>query len=288
MKRQLIAFGVCTWFAAASQAVTVAGWDFSQWQSAGVLSTDGTTSTSSLPANYSAYDLTFNAGAGAAAFGTLHFDGSFGSTSVGQGTPIGTTAFGPTSGSPQGTGSLQANRSGPTQDFVGTLPYLSGKAPGVEFDHFPVLKSEGQTFQNPLSMTARSAVDVVFEADTSSLTNPGEGGVGWSVSFAGKTFPGSGPSPVNVTFSTDGSIFSNVGSVDLTQTEQTFRIPLSSAASPPSEQVYVRLNLNPAAAQPIIDNVTVDAIYVPEPGQLLQLASGALGLLTLVRRRLSA
>jgi hypothetical protein len=112
--------------------------------------------------------------------------------------------------------------------------------------------------------------------------------VGWSVSFAGKTFPGSGPSPVNVTFSTDGSSFSNAGSVNLTETDQRFRLELSSAASPPSEQVYVRLNLNPAAAQPIIDNVTVDAIYVPEPGQLLQLASGALGLLALVRRRLTA
>jgi hypothetical protein len=284
MNKKLLAIAGLSCIAGSAQAVTVAGWDFSQWQSAGRLSTNGTTTTSSLPANYSAYDSTFNAGAGAATFGTLHFDGSFGSTLVSEATPFGNTAFAPTSGSPQGDGSLDLNLDGPVQAFVGTLPFVSGPA-GVAFDNFPVLKSEGQTFQNALSMTARSAVDVVFHADTTSITSPGQGGVGWSLRFAGKTFPGSGPSPVSVSFSTNGSSYSNVGSVNLTETEQEFRLQLNSAASPPSEHAYVRLNLNPAAAQPIIDNVTVDAIYVPEPGHWAQLASGALGLLALVRRR---
>jgi hypothetical protein len=288
MNKKLLAIAVCTCIAGSAQAVTVAGWDFSQWQEAGQLSTNGTTSTSNLPANYSAYDATFNAGAGAASFGTLYFDGSFGSTSVSQGTPSGTTAFAPTTGSPQGTGSLDSNLQGPVQTHVGTLPFLSGKPAGVGFEAFPVLEAEGQTFQHSLSMTARTAVDVVFRADTSSLTAPGEGGVGWSLSFAGKTFPGAGDSPVDVAFSTNGSSFTTIGSVNLTQTDQRFRVKLSNATGPPTENAYVRLSLDPATAQPIIDNVTLDAIYVPEPGQMLQLVSGVAGLLALVRRRARA
>lgn len=285
MNKKLLAIAVCTCIAGSAQAVTVAGWDFSQWQEAGQLSTDGTTSASSLPANYSAYDLTFNAGSGAAAFGTLYFDGSFGSSSVAQGTPPGSTAFAPTTGSPQGTGSLDSNLQGPVQTRVGTLPFLGGKPSGVGFEAFPVLKAEGQTFQHSLSMTARTAVDVVFRADTSSLTSPGQGGVGWSLGFAGKTFPGAGASPVEVAFSTNGSSFTTIGTVNLTETDQSFRVKLSNPTGAPAENAYVRLSLDPAVAQPIIDNVTLDAIYVPEPGLLAQLASGAVGLLALVRRR---
>src|SRR5262245_22436857 len=217
MMKQLLAIALGPWIAASAQAVTVAGWDFSQWQEAGQLSTDGTTSQSTLAANYSAYDLTFNSGSGAAAFGTLYFDGSFGSTAVAQGSPPGTTSFAPTTGSPQGAGSLSSNREGPVQARVGTLPFLGGKAPGVGFEAFPVLKAEGQTFQHALSMTARTAVDVVFRANTTSLTSPGEGGVGWSVSFAGKTFPGSGPAVVGVAFSSDGASFTPPVNVNLTE-----------------------------------------------------------------------
>src|SRR5258706_9280827 len=59
--------------------VTVAaGWDFSQYQGAGSLAPFSNT----LPANYSDSDPTFNAGNGSAAFGTLYFDGSNGSSNT--------------------------------------------------------------------------------------------------------------------------------------------------------------------------------------------------------------
>ncbi len=284
MKKKLLAIAGISSIAASAQAVTVAGWDFSQWQSAGRLSTNGTTSTSSLPANYSAYDPTFNAGADAASFGTLHFDGSFGSTPVAQGVPMGTTAFAPTSGSPQGEGSLESNREGPVQTQVGTLPHLAGPA-RVPFDQLTVLEAEGQTFQNSLAMTARSPVDVVFEADTSSL-GAGQNGVGWSLSFAGKTFEGSGNASVDIEFSTNGTTFSPIGSVLLTEVDQAFEVDLSNAAGTGSQSAFVRLGLDPSAGQPILDNVALNAIYVPEPGQWLQLLSGAGGLLALSRRRM--
>ena len=64
--------------AGSAGAATVAGWDFSQYRGDGRL----TPFTDTLPANYSELDPTFNAGSGAAAIGTLYFDGSFGSSST--------------------------------------------------------------------------------------------------------------------------------------------------------------------------------------------------------------
>jgi hypothetical protein len=54
---------------------------------------------------------------------------------------------------------------------------------------------------------------------------------------------------------------------------------------PPTENAYGRLSLDPATAQPILDHVTLDAVYVPEPGLAAQLASGVVGLLALALRR---
>jgi len=70
---------------AAAVEMTVAGWDFSQYLGAGVLSTDGSTFTSTLSANYSEWDATGNAGADAAMYGTMYMDCSFGSTNVSAG-----------------------------------------------------------------------------------------------------------------------------------------------------------------------------------------------------------
>src|SRR5262249_60272794 len=56
----------------------VAGWDFSQFQEAGSLTPIG----NSVPANYSDYDPTFNAGSSSAAFGTAFFNGTNGSSNT--------------------------------------------------------------------------------------------------------------------------------------------------------------------------------------------------------------
>src|SRR5262245_32887566 len=72
----------------ASAMQVVAGWDFSQFRGNNRLEP---IVTNTVPANYSAFDPTFNAGSGSAAFGTLYFDGSNGSSSS-------STAFLPTVG----------------------------------------------------------------------------------------------------------------------------------------------------------------------------------------------
>ncbi len=225
-----------------ARAGVVAGWDFSQYFGAGFLSTDGATFVGTLPANYSEQDPTANAGSESAAFGTLYLDGSFGSTAVGAGS--GPESFVPTSRS------LDSNLTAPA-DGIGTNP----------FDAHTILRNEGQTSTELLSMTARGSTNAVFGAD---LTSVPATGFNWRVSFGGKTFNGS--STVGVEFSTDGSGYSSVGSVNLTTTETTHQVFLSSDTS---ETAFVRLSF-PAPAgggvnQAIIDNV---AISVPEPGAL--------------------
>lgn len=240
---------------AAAVETTVAGWDFSQYLGDGTLSTDGSTYTNTLGANYSDYDPTFGAGTESASYGTMYMNGSFGSTSVSAG-----------SGSEEvlpKAGSLQENLDGPAQ------------APGENsFDALSTLRAEGQAYTQKLSLTAPSAASIVFEAD---LTPAATTGDNWGLTFGGKTY--SGTSTVMVDFSTDGSSFSNVGSVDLDTDGTEAQVFLSAATS---AKGYVRLGLDPSSGQPIIDNV---AIAVPEPTWSAQLLAGVMGLLALRRFR---
>jgi len=242
-----------TSIAGSAQAYLAAGWDFSQFLGDGALTIDGSAYQNTLSANYSDLDPTFGAGAESAAFGTLYFNGSFGSTSV----------------SP--TGNL-------TEEFLPTAGSLTSNldVPVVSFDAFTVLLDEGQLFSNLLSMVARDSVSVVFEADLSTVP---ETGGNWSVSFGGKTFEGT--STVGVDFSTDGSSYAIVDSVILDGSDAQFVVNLGTA---PSETAFVRLNFDPVDANqlPIIDNV---AISVPEPGTVSQCFAVMISLLICGRAR---
>jgi hypothetical protein len=233
---------------------TVAGWDFSQYLSDGQLSVDGSTTTTTLDANYSDEDPTKGAGAESAAYGTLYMNGANGSSSV---TPGSTQAVEPTAGS------LSLNLDGPAQ-----------AAGELSFDAHQTLQAEGQKYAELLSLTASSASSLVFEAD---LTPSATTGSNWALTFGGRTF--SGTSTVTVDFSTDGSSYSNVGSVDLDTDGTVGDVFLSSSTL---SKVFVRLNLDPSSGQPIIDNV---AIAVPEPVWGAQLLAGMVGLLALRRFR---
>jgi len=276
--------------AGAAGAETVAGWDFSQYRGDGSLAPF----TDTLPANYSDLDPTLNAGAEAAAVGTLYFDGSFGSSST-------TTDFLPTagtqncgrrpvggSGGPEGCavpnvdGPVRSNRNEPWSD------------PGdVSFDAHSVLRAEGQAFQSLLAMQAVGGVDVVFEADLSP-----ESAESWEVSFGGRVVSGGGDdggplgcdaagasecsSTVTVEFSDDGTSYTSIASVVLTAEDTRYSVPLAAGQSPTG---YVRLGFNPSgSALPIIDNVAIMATPVPEPGMVLMLLAGMLGLTVLPRR----
>ena len=234
-----------------SHAYVVAGWDFSQYLGDALLTLDGTNGATTLSANYSNLDPTFNAGAESAAFGTMYIDGSFGSTAIDPFDPapaiVPTAAF---------EGSLESNL------------YAPAPGPGTNpFDSHTILALEGQTFTNFLSMRASEASSMVFRADLSSVP---ETGSNWVLSFGGRTFTGT--SQVSVDFSSNGGAFSPAQSVTLTETDTPFEVDLGPA---PVDVVFVRLNFQPEGLDwPIIDNV---AISVPEPGAGAGAFAAALG-----------
>jgi len=280
---------VAALLAGTARAEVIAGWDFSQYRSSASL----TPFTDTLPANYSSLDPTHNAGAESAGFGTLYFDGSFGSSST-------LTEFLPTAGSkncqraqdatPSPQGCANGNADGPVRSNW-KEPWSS---PGdTHFDAHSVLRHEGQAFQNRLGMAASSSLSVVFEAD---LSSTGDGGSDWSLSFGGRTAIGGGPaggeqgcdppgctSTVGIDVSTNGSSYTSAGSAILTPEDTRFEVPLGIVGSVPT--AYVRLNFDPGSGTPIIDNVALEVQALPEPGATAGLLAGGALLALLARRR---
>lgn len=261
----------------AAQAGTVAGWDFSQYRGAGSMTVDNSTFVNTLPANYSSQDGSFGAGSGAAAFGTLYMNGTAGSTNVSAGF---------------GTGDVQPVAADVTKNLNGpaTIPGASS------FNTFTVLEVEGQqnTQYTALGAIANSPA-IVFEGDlTPNYPGPGVGGTGWSVSFGGLTRVEAGcddgnpltqgdcNADVTVEYSLDGGGYTTVGVVTFTPEEQQFSFPPIYVGA---KVARVRMTLDTSAGRPIVDNVSVEAQYVPEPGFLAQIAAGLVGLVAIARRR---
>jgi hypothetical protein len=276
--------------AAGAQATMVAGWDFSQYRGPGLLSTDGATYSNTLDANYSDLDPTSGAGAESSLFGTLYFDGSFGSSSVPAGPT--TTTLVPTAGS------MACDRApaGPGLGAGGcTIPNVEGPVRSNlgSFGKHTVLLAEGQTYAQRLGLAANSNASVVFEADLSGL---GLVGGPWTLTLGGRTASGGGSdggelscapacsSTVTVDFSTDGSSYTSVDSLVLTPDDEEFTVALTGPYEG-ADTGYVRLNFSPSGTQPVIDNVAVDVRFLPEPGASLGLVMGAASLLVLRRFR---
>jgi len=245
-RRIAIAWGTIVSVALAlpAGASTVAGWDFSQYYTDGIPSIDGSSTTSTLSANYSSFDPTFNAGDESAAFGTLTTTGSVVPTA----------------------GSLDSNLSG-AADAIGE----NG------FDAHTALAFEGQMFQEFMALTTKGSGTLIFATDLSSI---GQSGTDWSVSFGGKTFDDSSCTPsctstVTVEYSPDGSSYSSFGSAVLDTTDQKFEFTLGAA---PSVEGFVRLGLTSTSGQPIIDNVAIKVIPAPEPSTALGLLAGSMSL----------
>jgi hypothetical protein len=245
--------------AAPAQALVVAGWDFSQYLGDSFLSIDGATGTSTLSANYSNLDPTFNAGAESANFGTMFIDGQYGSTSV---DPFNQPEFVPSAA----LGSLASNLTAPVQ------------APGDnEFDSHTILQFEGQLFANFQTMTALAPATVVFQADLGVVPQFGEA---WQLTFGGATF--SGTSVLGIEYSLDGTAFTALPSVLLDVNDKPFSVDLFAGGS---DTMFVRLSFTNANGQPVIDNLALEATIVPEPGTLLLVGSGLAGLVGFGRRR---
>ena len=292
MKRKLIAIASAVALSASAAGaaladITVAGWDFSQYAGDGVLG-----GLKTLPANYSNFDVTHNAGAESALFGTAHFDGLFSSSNT-------VTDFLPTAGTmncerlpspPEGCATPNVNgpvRSNRTEPWSGV-----GE---TAFDSLVTQSAEGAANANLLGMTAINPVSVVFEADI-----PGSDvGGPYVLSFGGKTFTGGGTdggqqscggvcrSTVGIDFSPDGTTYASAGTAFLTPADTRFvvTVPNNIPGGGGSPKGYFRLNLDPTDGQPIIDNVAVDVKVIPEPGAVAQICAGVVGVGLLARRR---
>ncbi len=268
-QKKYITLGVAAFalsIASAQAQEMVAGWDFSQYAGTSVNSLDGATFTETLNANYSDRDLggiASGLGLEAGAFGTLHYDGAFGSTNV---DPDGNTdEIWPSSGN------LSSNTN------VGLKL----------FDHSnsAVSVQEGaQQFNDRLKVLSQTAVSLVFAADTTSIATSF---TDWSVSFAGLDLtPGdSSPTNIDVSFSTDGVNYGAAQTFNLTSVDSAFS---TSAFADVTQNAYFKFDFGGAALA--IDNVGITATEaVPEPSAFAALAGAlALGFVAIRRRRVAA
>lgn len=270
--RTLVFLGLVAPSHVAHASTMVAGWDFSQFFGNGLLSIDAQTATDFVDANYSDFDPTFGVGAESAAFGTLYFGGQFGSLSF-------TIDFSGDEPFTIANEDLISNRDAPREVDFGSSSALN------------ILEQEGQLFQQNFSGLFTQMVDVVFEAD---LRSEGLVGNVWTISFAGisqvalvdgiRQRP-----PALVTFesSTDGANYVPIGSVTVDEVDTRFELPLDPSTDG-AERVFVRVGFDPAMNErPILDNVALTAIQVPEPAETLAggAALASLALLYGLRRR---
>ena len=247
---------------------------------------NNSTFVNTLAANYSAQDTSFGAGSGAAAYGTLLMNGAADRRVSRRGFGIGVIQ--------PVAADVQANINAPTLGAnAAKQSFIQGTS---SFNTFPVLTAESQLNTQRTALGAISASPaVVFEADlTPDFPGAGTGGTGWSVSFGGLTRTEAAcddgnpvtttdcDATVTIEYSLDNGPFSSGGSVTLTPSETRFDVPLTTDSA---KVAQVRLTLDTSAGRPIIDNVSVEAEYVPEPSMVAQLAAGLLGLMALARRR---
>lgn len=253
-----------------AQAAMVAGWDFTQYIGAGTLALEEDfEDDNTLRSNYSDFDPTFGAGGASQPFGTLYMNGTNGSTSV-------TSAnIAPT------TGSLTPNLGTPGANEVPVGDVAFDAVAGVlQVGSGNYAAGTGQDFREVLSMRALSVIDIVFQADVSSITSLGQN---WSIAFAGVT--NSGTSPVTVEFSTDGISYSLLDTLTFTTSQALFT---ASVVGNESATGFFRVGFDPAGAViPRFDNVTIsgDVALIPEPGTAALLMMGLLGLGVAGRRR---
>lgn len=250
-------------FSGPAQAVMIAGWDFSQYFGSGELSIDAATYTDTLDANYSNLLLAPGAGPSAAPFGTLFFNGEYGSTNVDESSA--TAELTPASGS------LNSNLTAP-QTSVGYVP----------FNSFTTLDAAGQEFEENLLLQIQNTVSFVFAAYLDVI--PGLVG-DWSLSFGGQTLTGT--SIVDIAFSTNGTTFSSAGQRTLNTLDTLYTISLEGL---PSDTAFVRMTVNTAGSTGSrIDNVAFNGtvVPVPLPGTAILLGT-ALAAFAAVGRRRSA
>jgi hypothetical protein len=292
MKRTLLAIASVLGaglLAASGQAEVIAGWDFSQFRNPG----DLTGGNVPLESNYAFIDEN---GAGSLANlvgnASVIAGGWLPTAGEGQNCERRPNGVGDTAGCavPNVNGPVRSNRSD---------PFSLGKA---SFDAHSTLDVEGQQYTNLHAMMAPSGdVVLLFE-----VLAPFVGGAdSWQLSFGGKMMSGNGDdgggppvadgtqigcSPgctaqVSARWSSDGVVF-NPAVADVLDIDDD-RIVLDLNAGPDaSTMAFVELTIDGSPGRiPVIDNVAIEAIPLPEPTATMQVLCGVGFLLGLSRLR---
>jgi len=266
-QKKYITLGVAAFtlsFASVQAQEMVAGWDFSQYSGDGFNTLSNPPAlpfTETLNANYSDRDPN-GVGLESGAFGTLHYDGSFGSTDV---NPDGSTdEIWPSSGN------LSSNTS------VGTKLFDSSNS--------AISQGEGAQENNlALKLLSTTAVSIVFLADTTTIATSF---TDWSVSFAGLdlTAGDSSPANIDVSFSTDGVNYGATTTFNLTGVDSAFSTGTFADAT---QTAYFKFDFGGTDLG--IDNVGITGTVVPEPSSFAALVGAlALGFAAVRRRRVAA
>jgi hypothetical protein len=262
--KKLILFGLAAIATATAHADLVAGWDFSQYMGSGANSVDGSSfaGEGNAQANYSDFNSP-SPDVASGAFGSIYFDGSFGSTDAVNG--FTSHEAGPV------TGNLLSNN----------LQTADGN-PFNGAGSYNTLTYSGQTFTNDLSLGIDDNISVVFSADVS-----GEwvAGSDWTLNFAAIDFLNT--SSVSWEISTDGVNYSSLGlTSNFTTTDTGYSVTSSLADG--SDQVFFRgtfADIDTGTSRVLIDNVGIHASEaVPEPSTYAAIF-GAIALAFTVSRR---
>lgn len=234
-------------------AQTTIGWDFSNYFQDGFTSTDGASITGSVNANYFNGAADFN---GASSFGTLFYDGSFGTLNgaVATSEPI--------------------NPRGSFDTIVGNQGYLGTSG------SLAILNSQGQQFTNAKGLGITTDGSIAFDINLGGATDF------TSLDYAGFNSTDSGTS-LAWEYSTDnGSSFTSLETDTITTGPTEFSVDLSSITG--ASDVVLRANLTglDEGGSFIIDNVTVGGTVVPEPSTYAAIAGLiALGFTAYYRRK---
>lgn len=267
----LLGFGV----AASAQNTLVAGWDFSQYSSpGGFSSTDGANLTGSLNANYTRFAVDDGTGfiddqgpnfVGAAQFGTMHYDGQFGSTAF---------SLNPSDLRPNGDVDMSVGAS------VGGTTLGSNGNRGV-------LGDQGQQFTNAYSLGFNESANGKSFVFAISLTANGsfQQGNDWVFQFGGVVAStDTDGSAINWETSTDGATYGAAGTTNLTDSETLYSVDLTGFDG--ASDIFLRGTFSGIDEAAYIDNVSASAA-VPEPSAY----AAIFGILALgfaaFRRRLS-
>ncbi len=243
----------------------VAGWDFSGYaiEAAGFSSIDNVNLTGQMNANFTQSQPNF---VNAAPFGTVYYDGSFGST-----------AFDLVRG---GSPDVILNNNLGTLGGNGTI--------GASGSINTLVLGQGQPNNNAqaLGLTTNGAITFAINMTTFGLGSAGEG---WSLAFATQNVGDSNnSSSIAWDYSLNGSDFTSTGfNTAITNNAAAGSVDLSSITALDGQSiVYFRGTFSDVTGASYIDNFQVNATAVPEPSAFAAIFGVlALGFAAVRRRR---